>query len=408
MQSGRATESNCDQIRAGANFEALLSARASTRLVITKWRSCNLSARTLFRTGLRIVMSDSKRIKLASGASQIIVTHSGTFHADEALAVHLLSKLPVLRDAQLVRTRDPAEISKGTIVVDVGAEYDPERHRFDHHQRGFSETFDGSHDTKLSSAGLVWKHYGKDILAEHLGCAVDDARVDLLYGKMYDDFVEAIDAIDNGIPQYPDAQSSAAYRSRTDLSSRVGFLNPRWNETWDDADLMTRFRKASLLAGTEFFERVDDAVAAWLPARQIVLDAVEGRKAFDCADPQGRIVLFERAVNWKGHIFRLEDELSLADSEKILYVVYPDESGKWRVQAVPVSTESFESRRALPEAWRGVRDDALSELSGIPGCVFVHASGFIGGTLGRGFRHSHTGNTTKDGALSMARTALTM
>lgn len=48
----------------------------------------------------------------------------------------------------------------------------------------------------------------------------------------------------------------------------------------------------------------------------------------------------------------------------------------------------------LPEPWRGLRDEALSRLSGIPGCVFVHATGFIGG------------NRTRDGALEMARRTL--
>ena len=49
------------------------------------------------------------------------------------------------------------------------------------------------------------------------------------------------------------------------------------------------------------------------------------------------------------------------------------------MQAVPVSPESFASRKALPEVWRGLRDDELSKTSGVDGCVFVHASGFIGG-----------------------------
>lgn len=51
-------------------------------------------------------------------------------------------------------------------------------------------------------------------------------------------------------------------------------------------------------------------------------------------------------------------------------------------------------RLPLPEPWRGVRGDQLSELTGIPGCVFVHASGFIGG------------NKTYEGALKMALDAL--
>lgn len=44
------------------------------------------------------------------------------------------------------------------------------------------------------------------------------------------EFIEAIDAIDNGISQYG-SQEQPKYRNRTDLSSRVGWLNPRWNES---------------------------------------------------------------------------------------------------------------------------------------------------------------------------------
>lgn len=51
-------------------------------------------------------------------------------------------------------------------------------------------------------------------------------------------------------------------------------------------------------------------------------------------------------------------------------------------------------RLPLLEEWRGVRDEALSELSGIQGCIFVHAGGFIGG------------NKSMEGALEMARQTL--
>ena len=51
-------------------------------------------------------------------------------------------------------------------------------------------------------------------------------------------------------------------------------------------------------------------------------------------------------------------------------------------------------RLPLPEPWRGLRDEALDQVSGIPGCIFVHTSGFIGG------------HHTREGALSMARATL--
>ena len=83
-------------------------------------------------------------------------------------------------------------------------------------------------------------------------------------------------------------------------------------------------------------------------------------------------------------------------SGSVLYVLYGDTSGSWRIQAVPVDPTSFDSRKKLPEAWRGVRDEALSVLVGVPGAIFIHASGFIGG------------HSTKEGALSMAIQALDM
>ena len=35
--------------------------------------------------------------------------------------------------------------------------------------------------------------------------------------------------------------------------------------------------------------------------------------------------------------------------------------GSWRIQAVPVSPNSFDSRKKLPEAWCGLRDSVLSD-----------------------------------------------
>jgi len=59
----------------------------------------------------------------------------------------------------LKRTRDPAVLDTCDIVVDVGAVYDEAKQRFDHHQRGFSEVFGQGFETKLSSAGLIYKCY---------------------------------------------------------------------------------------------------------------------------------------------------------------------------------------------------------------------------------------------------------
>ena len=97
----------------------------------------------------------------------------------------------------------------------------------------------------------------------------------------------------------------------------------------------------------------------------------------------------------KSHLFELESSIETYATPQALYVIYPDNLGNsWRVQTVPISPESFENRKSLPEAWCGLRDAELDAKSGIPGCIFVHASGFTGG------------NKTRDGALAMARHAI--
>ncbi|KAI0639378.1 GAMM1 protein [Trametes polyzona] len=331
--------------------------------------------------------------KKAKLEEKVIGTHNGTFHCDEALAVFLLRRTKAYAAAGLKRTRDPAVLDTCDIVVDVGGVYDEKTQRFDHHQRGFNEVFGHGFDTKLSSAGLVYKHFGKEIISNRFLYKEGDEKVETLWLKMYKEFIEAIDAIDNGISQYP-TDLKPRYRLRTDVSSRVGYLNPAWNESVSAETVDAKFLQASAMVGTEFLDRLDYYANSWLPARDLVVAALNKRKE---VDPSGRIILFEQFAPWKEHLFELEETLAIPEAEKPIYVLYPDETGNnWRIQAVPIAPESFESRKALPEQWRGVRDEALSQLSGVEGCIFVHASGFIGG------------NKTKEGVLRLANLALNL
>ncbi|KAG7099251.1 hypothetical protein E1B28_001114 [Marasmius oreades] len=328
----------------------------------------------------------SKKQKL----QKVIGTHNGTFHCDEALAVFLLRQTAVYRDSDLKRTRDPSVLDTCDIVVDVGAVYDESKQRFDHHQRGFTEVFGHGYETKLSSAGLVFKHFGKEIISNVAQLNVDHENVHTLWLKMYKEFIEAIDAVDNGISQYP-TDLKPRYTNRTDLSSRVAALNPPWNQTLDAAGVDAQFLRASSLTGGEFMGKLSYYANAWLPARELLTEAMAKSRAN--IDSTGKIILLEQFLPWKEHLFELETKSG--GPPAALYIIYPDEfGGNWRVQAVPVSPDSFESRKALPEKWRGVRDDELSKISGVDGCIFVHASGFIGG------------NKTKEGAMQLTKLAL--
>ena len=70
----------------------------------------------------------------------------------------------------------------------MGGVYDPATLRFDHHQRGFTTVFGGKFKTKLSSAGLVYKHFGREIIQSLTGLAGDE--LELIYLRVYEHFIE--------------------------------------------------------------------------------------------------------------------------------------------------------------------------------------------------------------------------
>ncbi|XP_027085036.2 uncharacterized protein [Coffea arabica] len=317
-------------------------------------------------------------------------THNGSFHCDEALGCFMIRLTRKFSDAQIVRSRDPQVLEKLDAVLDVGGIYDPSHDRYDHHQKGFEEVFGHGFNTKLSSAGLVYKHFGKEIIAKELGVEEQHLDVQRLFLAVYKSFMEAIDAIDNGINQY-DTDQPPKYVNNTHLSSRVGRLNLDWTDPDQSSERENEaFERAMILAGSEFLDSVRFHVRSWLPARAIVIESLAERQDID---PRGEIMVLKRFCPWKLHLFELEAEMKI--DPPIKYVLYQDDRSKsWRVQAVAVSPDRFESRKALPAQWRGLRDDELSKLTGIPGCVFVHMSGFIGG------------NQSYEGALAMAQAAL--
>jgi uncharacterized UPF0160 family protein len=126
--------------------------------------------------------------------------------------------------------------------------------------------------TRLSSAGLIYAHYGEAVIAQILEKKQDDEAVQQIYDKMYENFIEEIDAVDNGISLN---DSPMRYRVTTTLSARVSRLNPNWRDS--NPDEMAGFQNALKLVGSEFLSRVHDYSSDWWESFAIVRAAVESR-----------------------------------------------------------------------------------------------------------------------------------
>lgn len=267
-----------------------------------------------------------------------IATHNGNFHADDVFSIAALKN--IFPSFKLIRTRDLELIGKADIVIDVGGEYDPEAGRFDHHQRGGA----GGRENGIpySSFGLIWQKYGLEICQgnQDIANAVDAG------------LVSTIDAIDCGHVE--------GVSQGISLSQTISMFNPTWQE---DSHFDTCFDEAVEFASrvlTRFIASANGGISA----KAIVAKAIDNAE-----DP--RVIVLEKYTPWKRTVHAL--------SEEALYVIYPSQTGQWRIQTVPVEPGSFEDRKSLPKQWAGLSDNALKEVTGIDDAMFCHNGLFIAG-----------------------------
>ncbi|MEE9328253.1 MAG: MYG1 family protein [Cocleimonas sp.] len=266
-----------------------------------------------------------------------IATHNGNFHADDVFSIAALKS--VFPSFKLIRTRDSELITKADIVLDVGGEYDPDAGRFDHHQRGGAG--ERENGIPYSSFGLIWQKYGLEICDgnQKVANAVDAG------------LVSTIDADDCGYGERAEGIS---------LSRTISMFNPTWQE---DSDFDAGFDEAVEFA-SRLLTRFIASANASISAKSIVTEAIENAE-----DP--RIIVLEKYIPWKKTVLKL--------SEEALYMIYPSQTGKWRIQTVPVEQGSFENRKPLPKQWAGLSDNEFKEVTGIDDAMFCHNGLFIAG-----------------------------
>jgi len=273
-----------------------------------------------------------------SQQTQIIATHNGNFHADDVFAVAALKS--IFPSVELIRTRDLDVMAKADIVLDVGGIYDADKGRFDHHQKGGAGARENG--IPFSSFGLIWQKYGVEI------CAGNQEVADSLDKNL----VSTIDAIDCGHVE--------GVATGISLSQTISMFNPTWQE---EGDFDACFDEAVAFA-MRILARFIASASGGVNAKAIVASAIEKAE-----DP--RVIVLEKYTPWKTTVLRT--------SEDALFMVYPSQTGQWRIQTVPVELGSFEDRKKLPASWAGLSDKELQDVTGLDDAMFCHNGLFIAG-----------------------------
>lgn len=320
-------------------------------------------------------IEDFKLFKEKHKEKKIIGTHSGTFHSDEVLSTFLLKFHPDISKSVVIRTRNNEILKQCDIVVDVGSIIDPKSFRFDHHMKEFKEVFDEKDEElnkiKLSSAGLVWKYLGIDILNNLLKSMnlleQNKSHIENIFKNIYLDFIMGVDGMDNGVTQY-DKDIKPKYKLSGNFVDRISRLNPEWNA--ENADVNERFKKGWDVAEEEFLFQIKKYANSYYIAYDIVENAIKE------ALKENRVyIILDKFCPWKKCLFEIEKKLGIEN--KLLYCVHPGHNNRWCSTAVNLNDHCMELRKPFPQEWRAKRDDELKKITGINDAEFVHASGFI-------------------------------
>jgi uncharacterized UPF0160 family protein len=276
----------------------------------------------------------------------ILGSHNGNFHADDIFAIAALTILHP--DYKILRSRDPEVWAQCDYLVDVGGVYDHQNCIYDHHFRNGPAYDDG---LKMSSIGLVWKHYGEDI-----------CQSKIIADRICHKLIRTLDAHDNGITLTQRAADIPDVHE-VSISTVVAAMNPP-----DLEDVDNVFAKEVIKAKEILLAYIANA-RKWLASKEEVISALSS------AGEAAYIEVGENC-NWFEHLLDADLE------KKILFVLYPSD-GKWYSRTVPVAKGSFESRKDFPNEWGGLRDEEFSEVAKITDGVFCHHACFICGSFSR-------------------------
>jgi uncharacterized UPF0160 family protein len=291
----------------------------------------------------------------------LIVTHGGKFHADDAWAVAVIKVLHP--EAELVRTRDPATIERGDVVIDVGGIWDPASGRFDHHQKGFSGARQSG--VPYASAGLVWREYGGRcvalLAATHTGAQLsDDTAQQIAY------------AIDADIVQYLDLSDVGAAKNAPGgygLSAVVS----GYNLSWLDEERLGYGERADAYRLDQFHRAMaflTDVMANAVKYRVGAMLALEQVRQAEVLEDGKLLYLKNSALPWSSVVRK--------EMPKVLFVISHNiGEQRYMLHTVPATADTFEARADLPASWAGLRDADLAAVTGVPDAGFCHNGRFI-------------------------------
>lgn len=285
--------------------------------------------------------------------SIVIGTHNGVFHCDDVVAVATICLLGNDSDKIIiVRSRDPKELEKCWICVDVGGG------KYDHHMPGFD--LRRPNNTKYASAGLVWEKFGYQVVARILSKYC-------LFEKINKHCDELAKIIDDTIIKFIDSEDNGTYFGKHCMSSISDFL-PVW---FEKPDFEASFQSALNMAMVILEKKILQAISE-IYARHFFKEILSNPENFS----DHILEIPSQITPWVNEICQFN---SSSPKTSIDFVIFPFPDGGWAAQCVPMYSKGelkFKSRIPFPKEWAGQTTE-LEKISGVAGATFCHNNLFF-------------------------------
>lgn len=272
------------------------------------------------------------RTRILNGEIKTLVTHGGTFHADDVFSTALIMMANGInndaRDIEIKRVfKVPEELvnDPSVVIYDIGGG------QYDHHQPDAEVRNNG---IKYAAFGLLWRELGSLFVREERVAQFDE------------EFVQILDNTDNT-------------GERNMLSNIVSSLNP----LWDKGDCETTEQQFGIawVRAVNILEREFERINSKDRASSIVSDALVASNEGDI------VVLPQFAPGWQEKLV----------PSKAKFIVFPSLRGGYNAQVVPKELGLQDAKIPFPSSWAGLRDADIQEVSGIDGLTFCHAGRFL-------------------------------
>ena len=274
-----------------------------------------------------------------------LVTHDGSFHADDIFAAATLSIMLSNKGEtfEIIRTRDQEIINNADYVFDLGRIYKENLNRFDHHQTGGAGEREG---IPYSSFGLVWKKFGGEITG-------NKKITDIIERKL----VMPVDVNDNGVDLYKNNFPNIFPYTLQDI---FAIFSPT---AFEDLDKNKQFIKA-LAWAKEILQREIKKAKDQIEIAKIIRNFFKKTK-------DKKLIIID-----KPKVSRFEIWDALQDFPEPLFVVYGDKED-WSIVAMRKEKNSFGSRKNFPISWGGLSYKDLQKITGVSNAVFCHRALFM-------------------------------